>query len=381
MLTWLQPRFHIIILLALLAGRPAMPRHAVQPAPLVQSTNICTWEFLPVSPALIDLGSTSYTRMDGAQTGFTGGLYPNGSNQRPAAHTADGLRMASLVLPRNALGEPDPNGKIGLLGVGMSNTAGEFFDFMRLASSDTTINPRLVLVNGAQPGKVASEWIDPQADTYTYVDNMLVERGVTPQQVQVAWVKLTNFLLNDFPNAQYQLQSDLQTTLHNLKEKFPNLVITYFSSRTRSYTYWQGLNPEPGAFETGFAVKWLVEAQISGDPDLNFDPARGAVVAPYISWGPYLWADGHNPRSDGLTWMEIDMVHDCTHPSPQGEGKVAHMLLDFLKTDVTARTWFLAGDTPLPTPEPQYYVYIPGLVADWEGVPGPSEGMRFFTPR
>jgi hypothetical protein len=104
--------------------------------------------------------------------------------------------MTTLVLPRNALGEPDANGKVGLLAVGMSNTVGELFAFISLAPADPAIDPSLVLVKGAQPGKVASEWIDPQADTYSYVDNMLVERGVTPQQVQVAWIKLTNFLLN-----------------------------------------------------------------------------------------------------------------------------------------------------------------------------------------
>ena len=375
----------ISVLSALLAGVISLARHSdIQPSPPAQSTNICAWEFVTVSTALTDLGSRTYRRMDGAQTGFSGGLYPGGSNQRPAAHSADGVRMASLVTPRDALGEPDGNGKIGLLAVGMSNTAGEFADFTRLAAGEASINPSLVLVNGAQPGKVASEWIDPQADTYTYVDNMLAERGVSPQQVQVAWIKLTNFLINDFPNAQYQLQADLQTILHNLKAKFPNLAIAYFSSRTRSYTYWQGLNPEPGAFETGFAVKWLVEAQINGDMALNFDPARGAAVAPYIAWGPYLWADGHNPRADGLTWMESDMVRDCTHPSPQGEDKVAHMLLEFFKTDATAQPWFLAGAVPTPPPHPTptpYRFFMPGMVADWEGDPDPGKGLRFYTPR
>ena len=94
--------------------------------------------------------------------------------------------------------------------------------------------------------------------------------------------------------------------------------------------------------------------QINGDPDLNFDPANGPVVAPYVSWGPYLWADGHNPRSDGFTWMETDMVRDCTHPSPEGANTVAQMLIDFLKEDETSRAWFLAAGSPPTPPDPPY---------------------------
>jgi hypothetical protein len=66
------------------------------------------------------------------------------------------------------------------------------------------------------------------------------------------------FDLNDFPKAALKLQGDLETVVHNLKLHFPNIKIAYFSSRTRAYVYWEGANPEPGAFETGLAVKWMI---------------------------------------------------------------------------------------------------------------------------
>jgi PKD repeat protein len=66
------------------------------------------------------------------------------------------------------------------------------------------------------------------------------------------------------------------------------------------------------------------------------------VVAPWISWGPYIWADGLNPRSDGFIWECGDVrQNDFTHPSSNGVFKVAAHLLAFFKTDPTTAPWFL----------------------------------------
>ena len=105
-------------------------------------------------------------------------------------------------------------------------------------------------------------------------------------------------------------------------------------SRSRAYTL-SGLSPEPTAYETGFAVKWLIEQRLAATGNL------GLQVAPWLSWGPYLWVDGTQPRSDGLVWSCSDTSGDFTHPSPSGQTKVANQLLVFFKTDPTATPWFL----------------------------------------
>ena len=59
-----------------------------------------------------DLGTGTYM-------GMMGGLYPNGSNTRPAEHLDAGLAFAAQVQPLNPAGLPDTlNGRIVWLSIG-----------------------------------------------------------------------------------------------------------------------------------------------------------------------------------------------------------------------------------------------------------------------
>jgi PKD repeat protein len=312
-------------------------------APLLRADcSLTTTGTIPIN----DLGPGSYNS-------FTGGLYPAASDTPPAAHAAAALTIATnQIKPLNASGNPDPvNGRIVMISIGMSNTTQEFAtkgmeNFKLRADADPAKNPQLILVDGAQGGQDAPAWVNPNAATWSVVNQRLTAAGVAPQQVQVAWLKQALANPNNygaFPAHAQVLQSDLEIIVRNLKTKFPNIKIAYLSPRTRAYTNTAtALNPEPFAYETGFAVKWTVEDQITGAGNLNFDPAKGAVVAPLLLWGPYIWADGLMPRSDGFTWLCSDLEADFTHPSASGGvPKVATHLLAFFKTDPTAVPWFL----------------------------------------
>ncbi|MDQ6655415.1 MAG: PKD domain-containing protein [Verrucomicrobiota bacterium] len=284
--------------------------------------------------------------------GRQSGLYPRGGNSRPPALAAAALAAAAAVVPLDANGVPDAAaGKIAFISIGMSNTTQEFGSagsgaFKPRADADPAKNPRLVIVDGAQGGQDSSDWADPNSATWTALASRLTSAGVSPAQVQVAWMKHARRNpagLGAFPAHAQTFQADLATIARSLRSRYPNLRLIYLSSRTRAYTNAaNGLSPEPFAYESGFGVKWLIEDQIAGRGDLNWDAQRGPVVAPLLVWGPYLWADGTTPRSDGFTWLCNDLQGDFTHPSATGGvPKVGSELLAFFKTDATTRPWFL----------------------------------------
>jgi hypothetical protein len=308
--------------------------------------------------AINDLGTGTYK-------GFRGGLYPDGTNVPPSAHVAVGVARAKNISPLNANGIRSASGKIVLLSIGMSNTSHEFCGtditvscwaetFMGQAAVDPAVNKStLTIVNGAQGGMDAQYWTSPTAATFDVVrDDRLKKLGVTERQVQVVWLKEADagphFQLPEVNADAYALETRLGSIVRALKARYPNLQQVFVTSRSYAGYATSTLNPEPYAYESGFSVKWLIQAQIdqmrSGSVadtragDLNYDN-----VAPWIAWGPYPWANGTKARSDGLQWQPADFMIDGTHPSASGRAKIGAMLLSFFKSSQFTACWFLAG--------------------------------------
>ena len=284
---------------------------------------------------LIDFGSATYR-------GFQGGLYPNISNQRPAAHNAAGITIAQAIKPLNKSGAIDDiNGKIIWLSIGMSNATQETQAFLSLMQTFTNKNPKLTLIDGAEGGEDINRINNPAANYWDTVYNRLKNAGLSPVQVQVIWFKEAESQPTDTSFATYPdaLKIKYRTVMQILKAKFPNLKLCYLSDRIYAGYATSKLNPEPFAWYTGWTVKRLIADQISGDALLNF--SGSSPSAAWLSWGPYLWANGATPRSDGLSWLPTDYQSDGTHPGTSGRQKVAQMLLHFFSTDETTKPWFL----------------------------------------
>jgi hypothetical protein len=306
---------------------------------------------------LIDMGAATYK-------GYSGGLYPNGSNEMPPEHALEGLARAGLIQPLDPAGNPSPTGKYVLLSVGMSNAAREFgvpgrtqdWTFIGRATADPDLNhSSMVIINGARSGQVASDWESANHYNYNFIrDSQLAPNGLTENQVQVIWMKMANgdasshLSLPAQDADAYILMARMGNILRALRSRYPNLQQVFISSRIYAgYAIEDRLNPEPYAYESGFAVKWLIEAQIQQMAtgvinevagDLNYNTA-----APWIAWGPYMWANGATPRSDGLIWVREDFADDGTHPFIEGQRKVATMLMTFFKTAPMTQCWFVSG--------------------------------------
>ncbi|HRQ73405.1 MAG TPA: GC-type dockerin domain-anchored protein, partial [Phycisphaerales bacterium] len=291
---------------------------------------------------LNDLGAGEYL-------GEQGGLYPGGVNVRPMGHQIDGRQLSQQVTPRNGAGQPDPSGWIGLISIGMSNTSNEFQEFVPLVQQFPNRNPRLRVVNGAQGGRDAVDIADRDSTYWQVALDRVAAAGMTRHQVQAVWLKQAianpgnRFPDDEFPEDAQRLEGLLADIARNIRFYFPNARLCYVSTRIYAGYATTQLNPEPYAYQSGFAGKWLIERQIGGDPTLSFVPQNGEPpAAPWLAWGPYPWADGLTPRSDGLIWRCEDFANDGTHPSVQGARKVAHMLLGHFSGDSTARRWFVA---------------------------------------
>lgn len=296
----------------------------------------------PEPRASTGLRPLSEMTADDRYKGEDGGLYGGGRNRPPDGHRRAAEAELARVRPLNADGAPDANGRVVFVSISMSNSTQEFSRFKRLADANPVKSDRLTIVDCAQGGQAMAEWTSPNAPPWREAERRIAQAGVSPNQVQVAWIKLANKgPTGDLRDHGTKLARDTLAVVQQAKTRFPNLRIAYLSSRTYGGYATTNLNPEPYAYESAFVARWLIQDQIAGKEGLNFAADRGPVKAPLLLWGPYLWADGTMPRAgDDLTYTREDLAGDGTHPSEAGRDKVAKLMLRFFTTDDLARTWF-----------------------------------------
>lgn len=310
---------------------------------------------------------------------FPGFLY-SGSNTMSAAHDSDGRSAAEQIQPLDADGNPSPTGKIAVVGIGMRNWTLELctgtpgtlgcspYTFGEQAGSFPGVNPQMVLVDCAQGGTFATDWatVTPAWNTCL---KWLSLYGVTAAQVQVVlWkqidaspkISLSSLSVGSTcpanPNPATAPDACVYEALtaeavRTVKTKFPNTQQMFLQSRTYAGYANYAESPEPYAYEYGFSTKWLIQAQINQLATGHVDPVAGNLsysAAPWLAWGPYFWASGPTPRSDGQTWLGGDFADDGTHISTCpfygincGVKQIADLMINFYSTSPYT-TWFLA---------------------------------------
>ena len=298
--------------------------------------------FTPIN----DLGTGTFTNAWGET--WTGGLYPGGSNDLPAAHKAAGLQLATEIAPRDSSGNPDKiNGKIVWLSIGMSNATQESRQFIPLANAYENKNPNLVFVDGAQGAMVASvissPWNTNYATFWSTVNARLNDAGVTARQVQVIWFKEAD-PGPMYPSVHHYYDSmvvSFKRIMNEIKARFPNTKLCYMASRLSARYATTRLNPEPYSYYTGWAVKKVIEDQINGNARLAYKGIH--AKSPWLCWGIYMWSDGSTPQKTNpdISWdCPVDFNNDGIHPSIAGAQKVGRLLLEFYKNDSVSCPWF-----------------------------------------
>ena len=285
---------------------------------------------------LHQLGSRTYL-------GFEGGLHPGGERQPPSAHAAEGAARASRVQPLDASGRASEGGAIVVLARGTTNAAQHFEALTERALDDAGLRDEIVWVNGAGLGAGSDPGL-PDPDRVR--DEWLAPIGLSEAQVQVVWLSQASarpsVSLPDRDADAFALLARLADEVRDLYARYPNLQLVLLSSPIYAGYAAASATGEPYAYESGFAVKWLIEAQIRQSAGLGTDPIAGGLawdVAPWLGWGPYLWGDGLDPRDDGLVWECGDFQGDGAGVSPSGSSKAGEQLHDFFRTSPFAAPW------------------------------------------
>ena len=218
---------------------PSLPTKSLVP------TSDCTRTSVGLTP-LNDLAG-------GAYQGYEAGLYLGGDNYPPLDYKWMGRAHCQAVQPLDQNGQPNANGRIVLLWIGMSNTTQEFSAFKIMADADPEKNPQLTIVDGAQGGQDAQVIRSPNAQFWTIIDQRLAAAGVSPGQVQTAWLKQAIGGENRlFPADALGLRDALRDIVGIMQTRYPNIRIIYFGSRIYAGYASTALNPEPVRFPKRF---------------------------------------------------------------------------------------------------------------------------------
>jgi len=222
-------------------------------------------------------------------------------------------------------------GRIVIIAISMSNGQQEFARFIDLFAGDAAVNPAIGLVNCARGGNALESWLQKQSlwdDCKTAVQN--ASFGL--DQIRVVWAKDADQFTSESstlpdPDADYfHLIDNISALSQRIGEEFPSTQAIFHTSRIYAgyvAAARQRARGEPISYEGSLAINEVIRRQ-----QRNELPG-----APWVGWGPYLWADGTTPNGSGIFWVREDFegaTGDNPHPSLQGEAKVAEALQAFL---------------------------------------------------
>ena len=276
--------------------------------------------------------------------GYTGGLYPGGSNTASGTYADDLLATCANMIPLDTFGNPSSKPIAKILFISMGGSTGG--KNMTALKAKTTNNPatysKLHLMNCNQEGYNAyiNAIADPNNVYWNHVTQVVQGNKGSYRQVQIIYLETDDSTTKaTFPERPLTVKKDLEACMRTLKYKFPNLKIVYLLARTRTFGTNNLPNREPSPYYFGWACKWLIEDQINGVPGTEYKGDN--VVAPMVAWGFYQWALTTPRITDGFYWLQSE-TKDNLHATTAGQDTLATHFQNFLLTDPFASKWYAA---------------------------------------
>lgn len=332
---------------------------------------------------------------------YNRGRYGYGNFIIPAAHKTEGLARGNSVVGRTPAGAVDAsNGRVVFLITGGSDVAeatctdslllppqiagtvpgcraGTWLADILFPPREAVDRTNLTVVNGAYPNQFAENWsqnndvfspvpanaaITPVSGNWNRIRDRVLPyytaNALSEAQVQAMFIDLSNanpvVSLPDRHADATQLMVRLGIIIRAAKQRYPNLQQVFVSSRPYSGFATNRAPGEPYAYETGFAVKWLIEAQIAQMAaggtivdtragDLNYSNG----TAPWINWGPYLWNHSSGSQTPGVRWYEGDFENSSASGffSDRGDAKASLLYNYGFSTNQFMKCWFMLFGT------------------------------------
>lgn len=322
-----------------------------------------------------DLGTGYYM-------GFQGGLFPGGSANDPNPHQQNGKNISKAIKPLNSLGLVDyVNGEVTLVGIGPS-LASDAYNEWKETQNDLGwpgTNHCLNVKGNFIGGKSVVDMLDIDGPYWASFLTGLASKNIQPGQVQVAWMLLmsstdtmdVNFYVDTVSEQYIQILHNLMTICPNLQEVF--ISGTHYTGYTAPEHKRYNYIIEPYGYWSNLVVKNVITLQINNDPRLVYSGL--GKNAPFITWGPYFWADGVTPRgTDGLSWpcdnFRDDTIGGGFHLKDEYKYKEGDLLDAFFNNNAIAKIWYknaaawsacgagrMTGDDDAGAPEEPLTVY------------------------
>ena len=167
-----------------------------------------------------------------------------------------------------------------------------------------------------------AQWVNPKARPWLEADRRLVAAKVSPQQVQVAWIKLANIApTGELAEHGRKLQKDAAAVIRNAKARFPNLRVVYLGSRIYA------------GYSTGAAQPGTVCVRVGvRRPLADPGPDEGRRTFAHTVVGAVSLGRRHDAAQEpmDLVWKREDLATDGVHPTMVGPREGCEAAVGFL---------------------------------------------------